>query len=382
MTLPKSADIVIIGGGINGTSLAYYLARTGYRNIVLIEKNFICSGATGRCGAGIRQQWATPENTTLAMKAVELFEGLEEELGWDIEYQQCGYLIPAFTEKFAEQFKLNVQMQKKLGLNVSYLDPAQAKEIVPDLCTDQILAATYCPTDGGGNPLLTTYAYAHRARELGVKMFTKTLVTGIETTGGKITAVTTDQGRILTPKVVNTAGGHSQEIAAMIGLELPINSYRHQILVTEPVQHFFDPMIISFDYNIYFRQVKHGAILMGCGDADEKPGFVTSSTLDFIKDITRRAVRIMPKLRKLNVLRQWAGLYNVTPDAMPIIGDIKQVEGYYQAVGFSGHGYMLGPIVAKLLAELISEGKRDEIINRLSPERFDSGELTVDSSVC
>ncbi len=380
--LPKTADIVIIGGGINGTSLAYYLAKKGIKNIVILEKNFVCSGATGRCGAGIRQQWGTPENTSLAMEAVKLFETLSEELDWDIEYEQCGYLIPAFTDEFADQFSKNVRMQKKLGLDVSYLTPQEAKDIVPDLCVDNVRAATYCSTDGGGNPLLTTYAYAHRAKELGVKIHTKTEVTDITVSGGNITSVVTDKGTISTPMIFNAAGGHSQEIAAMVDIDLPINSYRHQILVTEPVEHFFDPMIISFDYNIYFRQVKHGSILMGCSDTSEKPGYDTTSTLDFIKDITTRSIKIMPKLKKLNVLRQWAGLYNVTPDAMPIIGDVADVGGYFQAVGFSGHGYMLGPKVATLMAELIADGKRDEIIDRLSLERFKSGNITVDSSVC
>ena len=381
MSLPVKADVVIIGAGINGTATAYYLAKKGYKNIVVLEKSFICSGATGRCGAGIRQQWSTEENTLLAMDAVRIFEGLSEELDFDIEYKQCGYLIPAFTEKFADQFKKNVIMQKKLGLDVSFLSPGEAKEVVKDLCIDDILCATYCPTDGGGNPLLTTFAYARRAEELGVKIYTYTEVKDIIVEKGKIKKVITDKGDILTEKVVNTAGGHSQKIAEMVGLDLPLESFRHEILVTEPVKHFFDPMIISFDYNIYFRQTSHGPILMGCGDKNEKPGFNTKASFEFIKDITARAIKLMPKLKNLNIVRQWAGLYNMTPDAMPLLGDIEEVEGYYQAVGFSGHGYMLGPKVSSLMADLIITGKKDKIIERLSPERFKKGEIVIDSSV-
>jgi sarcosine oxidase subunit beta len=377
----KKANIVIIGAGINGVSTAYYLAKRGFKNIVVVEKSYVCSGATGRCGAGIRQQWSTEENTLLAMEAVKLFEGLEEELRWDIEYEQCGYLIPAFTEQFEEQFKKNVEMQKKLGLEVYYLQPEEIKEVVPDINLEGIRCATYCPTDGGANPQITTYAYAQRARELGVEILTHTEVKDIIVENGKIKKVITTKGEIETPRVLNTAGGFSQQIAKMVGIELPINSYRHQILVTEPVHHFFDPMIISFDYNIYFRQVENGSILMGCGDPDEKPSFNTRATFSFLRDITPRAIKLMPKLRNLNIVRHWAGLYNVTPDAMPILGDVSEVEGYYQAVGFSGHGFMLGPKVATLMAELIAEGKRDSIIERLGPDRFSQGEIQRDTSV-
>ena len=381
MILPETANIVIIGAGINGTALAYYLAKKGFKDIVVLEKEFICSGATGRCGAGIRQQWSTEENTLLAMDAVKMFEGLEEELDFDIEYMQCGYLIPAFTESYVDQFKKNVEMQKKLGLEVYYLTPKEAQGVVKDLCIDEILCATYCPTDGGGNPLLTTYAYALRAKEAGVKIYNYTEVKDIIVEKGKVKKVVTNKGSISTEKVVNTAGGHSQVIAKMVGIDLPIESFRHEILVTEPVKRFFEPMIISFDYNIYFRQTSHGPILMGCGDKDEKPGFNTESSFHFINDITGRAIKIMPKLKNLKVVRQWAGLYNMTPDAMPLLGDVKEVEGYYQAVGFSGHGYMLGPTVANLMAEFIITGKKDPIINRLSPDRYEKGDIKVDSSV-
>ncbi len=381
MNLPGTAEVVIVGAGINGTAIAYYLAKKGMKNIVVLEKKFICSGSTGRCGAGIRQQWSTEENTLLAMDAVKIFEGLSEELDFDIEYRQCGYLIPAFTEEYAEQFKKNVEMQKRLGLDVYYLTPEEAKGVVKDLCTDNILCATYCPTDGGGNPLLTTYGYAMRAKDLGVKIYTYTEVKDIVIEKGEVKKVVTDKGEISTPKVVNTAGGHSQVVAKMAGIDLPIKSYRHQILVTEPVEHFFDPMIISFDYNIYFRQTPHGAILMGCGDKDEEPGFDTESTFEFIKDITGRAIKIMPKLKNLKVVRQWGGLYNMTPDAMPLLGDVSGIKGYYQSVGFSGHGYMLGPKAALLMADFIISGKKDPIINRLTLERYEKGDIKIDSSV-
>lgn len=381
MNLPKEANIVIIGAGINGVSLSYYLAKTGMKDIVVLEKEYICSGATGRCGAGIRQQWATEENTLLAMEAVKIFEKLSDELNWDIEYEQCGYLIPAFTKEYEEQFKKNVEMQKKLGLEVSYLTPEEAKKIVPDLCIDDMLCATYCPTDGGGNPLLTTHAYAVRAKEMGVKIFTYTEVKDIVVENGKVKKVITDNGEIHTERVANIAGGHSALVAKMAGIDIPVTPYRHQILVTEPVKHFFDPMVISFDYNIYFRQTCHGAILMGCGDKDEKPGLDTPSDFHFMKDITKRAIKLMPKLKKLKIVRQWAGLYDMTPDAMPILGDVKEVEGYFQAAGFSGHGYMLGPKIAILLADLIAHKKRDPLIERLGLDRYKKGNLVIDSSV-
>lgn len=365
----ERGSCVIIGSGVIGCATAYYLAKRGMRDIVLVEKDYLASGATGRCGGGVRQQWSAPDNVRLAMGSVRLFEGLSEELGVDIEWNQGGYLVLTTTQDELDQFGKTCEMQRGLGLDVDLVSPEEAKEIVPVLNTDGILGGTFCPTDGHANPFLVVYGYARAAERLGVRIELRRKVQGIELQGGKVTAVVTDRGRIESPLVVNAAGGHSGEIGKMVGLDLPVESYRHEILATEPLNPLFDTMVISFDMNIYFSQTASGGIVGGQSNPGEPPGFGIGSSLPFLKQFSRKLVRLIPCLEGVKVVRQWAGLYNVTPDAQPILGGADGVEGYYQAIGFSGHGFMLAPKTAELMAELITEGKTSLPIEGLHMRR-------------
>lgn len=218
----KKADIVIIGGGVVGCSIAYNLAKLGAKNIILLEKNTLASGATGRCGAGIRQQFGTKMNCILARESIKIFENLSQELEYDIELNQGGYLILAYTEKEVNQFKKNVALEQSLNIKARFITVEEAKEIVPPLNTEGILAATFCPTDGHANPFKTNFAYAEAAERLGVKIYTFTEVKEIETENHKIVAVNTDKGKVLTPMVVNAAGGYSGIIGKMVGVDIPV----------------------------------------------------------------------------------------------------------------------------------------------------------------
>jgi len=377
----KTANIVIIGGGIVGCSLAYNLALKGVKDIVLIEKDFICAGSTGRCGGGIRQQWSTPSNIKLAMESVKIFEGLEKELDYPTEYKQGGYLIPVFKEEFVSQARKNVELQRQCGLNVEILSKEEVKKMVPALNVSDIKLATFCQKDGHANPFLVTQGYVRKARSLGVELRLKEEVKDIKVQNSEVKSVITDKEEIFTGCVVNAAGGYSGRIGNMAGLDLPVKPFRHEILVTEPVNNFFDTMIISFDFNIYFRQALHGAILMGHGTEGEPEGYNEKSSAEFAMAISKKAVYLMPVLKNVNIVRQWAGLYNVTPDAQPILGDVDEVKGYYQAIGFSGHGFMLAPRVAQIMADFIVDNKKHEIITSLSLKRFESGELVKDVNV-
>lgn len=369
----QNYDVCIVGGGVVGTSIAYYLAKSGVTNVIVLERNYLASGSTGRCGGGIRQQWSTEMNCRLAIESVRMFEQLEKELDYDIEYHQGGYLILAFEEKELEQFKKNIKLQQGLGLECFLLNPQEAKEIVPLLDVSEVKGATFCPTDGHANPFRVTYAYARAAQRLGVTIKTGCEVKDLTVNQGRVTRILTSAGEISAGYLVNAAGGWSGEIARMAGIEIPVKSYRHEILVTEPLEHFLDPMIISFDYNIYFRQEKNGGILMGHGDPAEPESFNQRASLEFLQAISRKAVKLMPALKNINILRQWAGLYNVTPDAQPILGGVDSLENYYQAVGFSGHGFMLAPRVASLIAELIISGQTSFPIQSLHLNRFKHG---------
>jgi len=377
----EKADVAIIGGGINGCSLAYELSKKG-KDVVVLEKNYLASGATGRCGAGIRQQWSTKENAILAIKSVKKFECLADELGADIGLRQGGYLIAIHDEEEMKQAEKNVKMQRSLGLEVEILDEQGIKEVVPilDVKGMDAIAATFCPTDGHADPFKTTYAYANAAMKNGAKIYRFTEVKDILTKDKKIVGVKTNRGEIKTSIVVNAAGAWSKEIAKMVGIELPNMPYRKEILVTERMKHIFDAMVISFKDGIYFSQQEEGQILGGIPSPEEKPGYHTMPTFSFLRHMAKTLIRYAPVLKHINVIRQWTGFYDVTPDARPILGEVD-VEGFIQCNGFSGHGFMLAPMVAQLLAELIVDGKTSLPIKNLLLERFKKMKIERERSV-
>ncbi|WP_066495635.1 NAD(P)/FAD-dependent oxidoreductase [Abyssisolibacter fermentans] len=379
----KTADVVIIGGGISGCSIAYNLAKKGVKNVVVIEKNYLASGSTGRCGAGIRQQFGMEMNCKLAMESIKFFENANEELEYDrdIEFKQGGYLMVATTEKEDEQFKKNVELEKSLGIDVDYITPKEAKKIVPYLNTDIMTSATFCQSDGHLNPFLTTDAYAKAAKRLGVKFYLYTEVIGIKKENGKVKSVITNKGEIATRVVVNAAGGYSKQIGEMVGLDIPVYSERHQILVTETVEPTQGPMVMSFSLNLYCQQTPNGSFLMGRGDANEPRDLRMTSSWHFLEEMSKTITNLLPPIGKLRVVRQWAGLYNITPDSHPILGTVKELEGFYLAVGFSGHGFMLGPVTGMLIAEQILGEENTIDVSSLDKDRFARGELVYEPSV-
>ena len=373
------ADVVIIGGGVTGCGTAYNLAKKGVTDVIVLEKEFLCSGASGRCGGGIRQQFTTEANIKLAMESVRIFEGLSEELDTDIEYDQGGYLIITYEDE-VDQFKENVKLQNRLGLKSKFITPEEAREIVPHLNIEPIAGATFCQTDGHANPFKVVHGYAEKARDLGVSVEKFCEVKSIETDGEKIKAVKTNKGSIKTDTVVNAAGSYSRDIASMVGVELPNKPYRHEILVTEPIEHVLDPMIISFKTGIYFSQQKCGAIIGGIGDPEEPSSYNVLGSLRFMKRMARTMTELVPAFGHLHVLRQWAGLYDVTPDAQPILGWTEGVDRLCQANGYSGHGFMIAPKVTELISELIVDGKTSMPIDDLNLKRFE-GEITGEAYV-
>lgn len=375
------ASIVIIGGGVVGCATAYYLAKAGLRDVVLLEKSYLSSGSTGRCAGGIRQQWGTETNIRLAMGSVKLFENLDRELGYDTEYHQGGYLLLARTEKQVEQFRKNIALQNALGLDCRLIGIDEVKQIAPVLSAGGLLAAAHCRTDGYANPFLVTQAYSDAARKLGVDIRLRSEVTGIETENGRIIGVGTSSGRISARKVMNAAGGHAAVVGKMAGLDLPVEPVRHQILVTEPVQPLLAPLVVDLHGNIYFRQTRHGGFVIGQSDKNEPSSFNTGSGLGFAEEVSAKFVDMVPAMREISVVRQWAGLYEMTPDAQPILGGVDNLDGYFHAIGFSGHGFMAAPMTAKLMSGVILDGKKSDIIERLHIDRFREGRMIVEPNV-
>jgi sarcosine oxidase subunit beta len=380
--MKSKADVVIIGGGVNGCSLAYNLAKAGI-DAVVIEKKYLSSGATGTCGAGIRQQWSTRENATLAIKSVKIFEKLSKELGEDIDLRQGGYLIIIHDDKGMKQSEKNVEMQRSLGLKVDILEPKQINDIVPILNVKgmQAIGATFCPTDGHANPFKTTFAYANAAKRHGAKIYTHTSVVDIKLNRNKISEVKTDKGPIKTNTVVNAAGVWSKDIAKMIGVKLPNIPFRKEIMVTERLKPMFEAMVISFKDGIYFSQQMEGQIVGGLPIPEERSGYKTIPTFSFMKHMSKTLTRYAPVLKHVNMLRHWTGFYDVTPDARPILGETKSVKGFIQCNGFSGHGFMLSPMVTKLLSDFIVEGKSSDILESLNLDRYKDKKIVKEVSV-
>ena len=378
----EKADVVIVGGGVNGCALAYELSLKGIKAVV-VERKHLASGATGRCGAGIRQQWSSRENAALAIESVRIFERLEEELGSSIGLRQGGYLIAIHDEKDMEQAEKNVEMQRSLGLDVSILEADEINDIVPILDIEgmKAIGATFCPTDGHADPFKTTYAYANAAMRNGAEIYRFTEVQDIVTDGEEIKAVRTNRGTIKTGVVVNAAGAWSKKIAEMAGIELPNVPYKKEIIVTERMTRIFDAMVISFRDGIYFSQQDEGQILGGIPPPETVTGYKTEPTLPFLEHMSSTLTRYAPVLKHINVLRQWTGFYDVTPDALPILGEVKGLKGFIQCNGFSGHGFMLSPMVAKLLAQLIAGEKTSLPIDRLNLERFEKMDFEEEKSV-
>lgn len=365
-----------------GASIAFHLTRLGENNVFIFEKNYISSGSTGRCAGGIRQQWSTRNNVRLAMRSVEWFKRMKEDTGMDVEYKQGGYLVLSFDEKEAEEFLENVKMQKEEGLDVKVLSPKQVKQRFPYIEVKSLKLATFCSTDGHANPHLANFAYIKKSVERGAKLFTKTEVKGIDVANGIVKGVWTSKGYVECEIVVNAAGPWSKNVGKMVGIDLPTESYRHQILVTEPLEDLMDPMVISFSGNFYIRQTRHGSFIMGQGDKDEKPGINRKVTIKFLFDVINKMSRIFPFLRNIRIIRHWSGEYNMSPDAQPIIGSLENISGYFYAVGFSGHGFMVAPAVGEAIAEWIIFGKpRNVDVSQLSLKRFKGEQFLKEKSV-
>jgi sarcosine oxidase subunit beta len=379
----NQANVVIIGGGISGVSIAYNLAKKGMKNIVVIEKDYLASGSTGRCGAGVRTQWGTEMNCKIALASIDFYQHADEILEYErgIDFKQSGYLIFATTEKEDLQFKKNVALQNELGIPSKLLKPEEAKNYVSYINTHDITSATFCPLDGHINPFKATDAYAIAAMKLGVEIYKYTQVTDIIVEDGKVRGVITDRGRIDSDIVVNAAGGYSAVVAEMVGLELPIYSERHQILVTEPVEEMQGPMVMSFSKNLYCQQSPEGSFIMGRGDDTEPRDLRITSSWEFLDKMATTIIDTLPPVAELTVVRQWAGLYNITPDRQPIYGQVEGVEGFYLAVGFSGHGFMFAPMTGVILSEMIMGEKMSIDVSSLSLERFKKGELIFEPSV-
>lgn len=368
----NTADVVIIGGGVVGACTAYYLAKSGQKNIVLCERDLLAQASTGLCVGGIRQQFSHPSNILLSQEVVRLFERFEEEFGVDIQFRQAGYLFLAQARDTWDDVKKSVETQHRYNVPVELLSPEEIKARWSYIAVEDLKGGTFCPEDGYADPYLVAMAFANKARQMGVHIQEQTRVSAISIEQGRIRGLSTTRGSISTPVVVNAAGAWGGEVARMAGLNIPVSPYRRQVFATKafnliprPV-----PMVIDLDRLFYFRG-EYPCIIFGMSDREEEPSFNTHVDRAFLERVIDAAIHRAPILEKAEMLRGWAGLYAITPDENPIIGPSPEIRGFFCAVGFSGHGFQHGPAVGRILAELISAGKTDFDLTPFGYDRFE-----------
>lgn len=375
--LPSRAQIVIVGGGIMGLATAYHLAKNGISDVVVLEASYLNAGASGRNGGGIREQWATEQHVLLMRESIALCREFAKELGINVWLRQGGYLFVTAKQEVAASMGDNLALQNRLGVPSRLLKRSEMQHMVPELETSDLVAAVYNPEDGVIFPWPFLWGYAEGARKRGVHVATFTPVQSMIVEAGRVRGVETTRGTIRADLVINAAGAWSPAIARMAGVTLPNRPERHEILVTESLRPFLGPLVSELGLGLYFSQSLRGEIVGGLGDPDEPMGIELRSSQRFLVRMARAMVHRMPRLGGVKVLRQWAGCYDVTPDGHPIIGEVDEVGGFFQLHGFVGHGFMMAPVVGKIVGEHLAKGTDHPLVrdNRLG--RFAHGHVTA-----
>jgi sarcosine oxidase subunit beta len=383
----KSADVVIIGGGIVGSSIAYQLTKAGCCNVVILERESSQGkGSTGKSMGGVRAQFSTRVNILMSLYSIPFLRDFEETMGHPSGYRAQGYLFVAMADRHMEYLRANYQVQVAAGLKTaSLVSRDDIIAMIPQIRSDDILGGSFCSTDGFVDPYSVMTGFTLRAIDQGTELIRDAPVTGISLDAKGVASVETPQGSIATRTVVNAAGAWAAGIAKMAGIDLPVEPLRRMLVPTEPFDRIDHgvPMVIDMSTGFHFRPEGLG-LLLAWNDPDEKPGFNTNFDRAFVEKILTRAVDRVPVFEDLEVnpSRAWAGLYEMTPDHHPILGAAPGVGGFYFANGFSGHGVMHSPATGKILADLILKGTTDIIdAKMLDYARFSEGRLIEETAV-
>jgi sarcosine oxidase subunit beta len=377
--MEKTADVVIIGGGIIGLSIAYSLALKKAGKIVLFEKGQLGEGSTSRCVGGIRTQFSTEMNIRFSLESLKTFEEFKDEFGVDPEFRKVGYLFLATTEQEVEVFKENIRLQKKFGIPVEFLNPDEIGARWPYLRVDDVSGGTLCTWDGYAGPNEVLLGFASGAKRAGVKVHEGMEVIGISTGNGKIRSVKTKNEEVFTSIVVNAGGPYAASIGRMMDVNIPVKPLRRQIFVTAPFHLTNHPIPLTIDFHRgwYFRREGDGLLLSG--PLDTESSFNLSTEYEATVEASENAMYRVPVLEKARIARGWAGLYEISPDHHAILGRVPGVEGFMLANGFSGHGFQHSPAVGKVISELIVDGEATTIdISSLCIDRFETRQLILE----
>jgi sarcosine oxidase subunit beta len=378
--LRRNADVVIVGGGCMGASVAYHLTRRGITNVVLVERQQVLgAGSTGRNAGGVRHQFSNAANIHLSIESIRALERFLDEVGSPVDFHQDGYLFLLSTQSSVDTFRKNVALQRSLGVDVQWLDASDAARLAPGLAAEGVLGATFCARDGIADPNGVTMGFAKAAQAAGAEIVRDTEVIGIRVDGDRIAGVDTSRGSIATPVVVNAAGPHARAVGRMAGIDVPVDPFRRHIFIAAApgaVEDWRVPhnriMVIDFDTTFYFHREGAG-LLFGMGDPGETPTFDTTVQWDFLPQVIDVAVARLPALADASISHAWAGLYEVTPDANPIMGPTDGVDGFFQINGFSGHGFQHSPAAGRILADVIAGRDPQFDISPFSLRRFTAG---------
>ncbi|HTZ95436.1 MAG TPA: FAD-binding oxidoreductase [Terriglobales bacterium] len=382
----QTAEVVIIGGGIVGSSIAYHLTAAGCKNVLVVERETAQGkGSTGKSMGGVRAQFSTPVNIQMSLYSIPFYSHFDERLGYPADYRPQGYMFCATNEKQLAYLQTNYQKQVEMGLkNVRLISADEIRSLYPQLRADDIIGGSFCSTDGFVDPYSAMTGFMSWASDHGATLWKHADVTAIRRNHATFEIETT-RGPVSTPKVVNAAGAWSAAIAKMAGIGLPVEPLRRMLVPTEPFDQFphTAPMIIDMSTGFHFRPESRG-FLLAWNDPEETPGFKTDFEPSFIEKILTRAADRVPIFENLavNPKRAWAGLYEMTPDHHPILGEAPGVPGFFLANGFSGHGVMHAPATGKILSDLILTGKTDLIdASLLNLSRFAEGRMIHETAV-
>ncbi|HXH10099.1 MAG TPA: FAD-binding oxidoreductase [Alphaproteobacteria bacterium] len=368
---PRTADVVIIGAGAIGCSIAYHLGLRGTKQVVVLEQEFVGSGTTSKAAGGIRVQFPTAVEIEFSIQSLEFFRHFQEALGVNPHLRQVGYLFLLGSAMDVGHYQRQITLQRQYGLDVRLLTPDDAKAIVPQLRVDDLLAAVYSPQDGYADPHTVVQAYAARAREHGVKILEQTGVTGIRLRGDRVVGVDTTSGAIDTRLVVNAAGPWAARVAEMVGMKVPVHPRRRHIFVTEPFSDFVNPSPLVIDRTSgFYCRTEGRSILMSPGDVQAVEGYKVTIDWSMAEETARKAVHRVPVLERAGIMSGWAGLRPLTPDEHAIIDYVPGVEGFLCAIGFCGHGFQHSPAAGKVVTEMILDGEPSIDISDLGFARF------------
>ena len=380
--LESSYDVVIIGGGVHGLATAYYLARNhGITNVAILEKSYIGSGGSGRNTAIVRSNYLTTEGSRFYDRSVKLYENLAQDLNFNVMFEQRGHMTLAHSDSSLRTMRWRAEVNKLEAINSEVIDPDEIKKLAPYLDTSDhprypILGALWHPPGGIVRHDAVVWGYARGAASLGIQIHQETELTGIDTLHNKVVGVQTSRGPIATSAVINCTAGWSSLVSAMAGVTLPITTRPLQAAVTEPVKKFLHPVIVSGSLHTYVSQTDRGELVFGAS-VDPFASYSTRGSLEFATGLATHVLELMPSISNMRLLRQWAGLCDMTPDFGPIIGPTP-VDGFYLDVGWGTYGFKAGPVAGETVADMIAHGKPGHLIEPFGLDRFEKGTLTAE----